>query len=158
MQDLTLDATDRRILAHLQEHGRASNLELAEAARLSPAQCNRRHRRLEEAGLIKRYEARLDAHALGLGVVAFVHVTMERGHVRDLRQFTAAVSTLQQVQECYSVTGDFDYMLKVVASDLKALSDFLLETLMLMPGVNAVRSSVCLDEVKCTSALPIQGT
>jgi len=83
---------------------------------------------------------------------------MERGHVRDLRQFTAAVSTLQQVQECYSVTGDFDYMLKVVASDLKALSDFLLETLMLMPGVNAVRSSVCLDEVKCTSALPIQGT
>jgi Lrp/AsnC family leucine-responsive transcriptional regulator len=62
------------------------------------------------------------------------------------------------VQECYSVTGDFDYMLKVVASDLKALSDFLLETLMLMPGVNAVRSSVCLDEVKCTSALPIQGT
>lgn len=150
-----LDPIDRRILAHLQAHGRASNLELAQAVHLSPAQCNRRHRRLEEQGLVKRYEARLDAARVGLGVLAFVHVTMERGHMREVLKFRSFIDSLPQVQECYAVTGDFDYVLKVVARDLKALSDFLLGTLMQLPGVNGVRSSVCLDEIKCTSALPL---
>ena len=155
MQPIDLDQTDRRILAHLQAHGRATNLELAEAVHLSPAQCNRRHRRLEDRGVVKRYEARLDAAQVGLGVLAFVHVTMERGHIREVVKFRDVVSSLAQVQECYAVTGDFDYVLKVVARDLKALSDFLLGTLAQLPGVNGVRSSVCLDEVKCTSALPL---
>lgn len=157
MQEAELDATDRRILAHLQQHGRVSNLELAEAVHLSPAQCHRRHRRLEERGLIRRYEARLDAARLGLGVMAYVHVTMERGHIREVMKFRDIVAGMSQVQECYAVTGDFDYVLKVVARDLKLLSDFLLKTLALLPGVNAVRSSICLDEVKCTGALPIEG-
>lgn len=157
MQEPELDATDRRILAHLQQHGRVSNLELAEAVHLSPAQCHRRHRRLEERGLIRRYEARLDAARLGLGVMAYVHVTMERGHIREVMKFRDIVAGMSQVQECYAVTGDFDYVLKVVARDLKLLSDFLLKTLALLPGVNAVRSSICLDEVKCTGALPIEG-
>jgi DNA-binding Lrp family transcriptional regulator len=151
-----LDATDRRILAHLQEHGRVSNLELAQAVHLSPAQCHRRHRRLEERGFVRRYETRLDAERLGLGVTAYVHVTMERGHIREVRKFRDVVASLAQVQECHAVTGDFDYVLKVVARDLKMLSDFLLCTLALLPGVNAVRSSVCLEEVKCTSALPLE--
>ncbi len=155
MQPMDLDQTDRRILAHLQAHGRVTNLELAEAVHLSPAQCNRRHRRLEDQGVIRRYEARLDAAQVGLGVLAFVHVTMERGHIREVVKFRDVVSSLAQVQECYAVTGDFDYVLKVVARDLKALSDFLLGTLAQLPGVNGVRSSVCLDEVKCTSALPL---
>lgn len=155
MQDTDLDPTDLRILAHLQEHGRVSNLELAEAVHLSPAQCNRRHRRLEERGYVKRYETRLDAGRLGLGVTAFVHVTMERGHLREVVKFRDVVAGMAQVQECYAVTGDFDYVLKVVARDLKALSDFLLRSLAQLPGVNAVRSSVCLDEVKCTTALPL---
>lgn len=155
LHQYTLDAIDRRILAHLQEHGRASNLELAQAARLSAAQCNRRHRRLEQLGLVKRYEARLDAAAVGLGVTAFVHVTMERGHMREIARFRSFIESLAQVQECYAVTGDFDYVLKVVARDLKALSDFLLATLMQLPGVNAVRSSVCLEEIKCTCAFPL---
>jgi DNA-binding Lrp family transcriptional regulator len=157
MPSLTLDAVDRRILNHLQTHARATTLELAEAAHLSPAQCNRRHRRLEEAGLITRYETRLDAPALGLHVVAFVNVTMERGHIRELGKFKALVGDLAQIQECYAVTGDSDYVLKVVARDLKHLSDFLLRTLAQLPGVNAVQSSVCLDEVKCTGALPLDG-
>ena len=157
LQEHLLDATDRRILAHLQAHGRATNLELAEAVHLSPAQCNRRHRRLEERGYVKRYEARLDATKVGLGVLAYVHVTMERGHIREVVKFRDMVSAMGQVQECYAVTGDFDYVLKVVARDLKALSDFLLGTLAQLPGVNGVRSSVCLDEVKCTSSLPLDG-
>lgn len=155
MPSLTLDAVDRRILDHLQTHARATTLELAEAAHLSPAQCNRRHRRLEEAGLITRYETRLDAPALGLHVVAFVNVVMERGHIRELGKFKALVGDLAQIQECYAVTGDSDYVLKVVARDLKSLSDFLMDTLMRTPGVQTVRSTVCLDEIKSTGALPL---
>lgn len=150
-----LDAIDRRLLAHLQGHARATTLELAEVAQLSPAQSNRRHRRLEEAGLITRYETRLAAPALGLHVVAFVNVTMERGHIRELGRFKALVGDLAQIQECYAVTGDSDYVMKVIAPDLKSLSDFLMDTLMRTPGVQAVRSTVCLDEVKCTSAVPV---
>ena len=153
MYDLDLDRIDRRILEHLQGHARATNLELAEAAKLSPAQCHRRHRRLEEAGFIARYETRLNAGRLGLTVIAFIQISMERGHVRELKKFSDLVANLPEVQECYSVTGDFDYVLKVVTRDLPALSRFLMDTLVRLPGVAAVRSSVCMDEVKCTSAL-----
>lgn len=156
MHTSELDQIDRRILSFLQEHGRASNLELAEAVRLSPAQTLRRHRRLEELGIIKRYETRLAADRLGFDVVAFIHVTMERGHIRDLAKFKELVAELAQIQECFSVTGEVDYVLKVVARDLKSLSDFLLDTLMRIPGVNGVKSSVCLDEIKCTSAMPLK--
>ncbi|WP_322104016.1 Lrp/AsnC family transcriptional regulator [Paraburkholderia sp. J41] len=156
MQNLSLDAIDMRLLAALQQHGRASNLDLAAAIKLSPAQTLRRHRRLEELGVIQRYETRLDAQALGFGVVAFIQVTMERGHMRELIKFKELVATLPQVQECYSVTGDIDYVLKVVARDLKALSEFLLDTLMRAPGVNSVQSIVCLDELKGTSAMPLE--
>lgn len=155
MYDLALDRTDLRILDHLQAHARATNLELAQAASLSPAQCHRRHRRLEEAGYIGRYETRLNALRLGLTVVAFIHVSMERGHVRELDKFQAQLAGLREVQECYAVTGDFDYVLKVVARDLPALSRFLMDTLMRLPGVAAVRSSVCMEEIKCSSALPL---
>ena len=155
MYDLDLDRIDRRILAHLQARGRASNLELAEAIGLSAAQCHRRHRRLEEQGFIAGYAARLDAVRLNLGVIAFIDVAMEKGHIRDLKKFTDVVVDLPEVLECYSVTGDFDYVLKVVARDLKSLSTFLMEKLMRLPGVNSARSSICLDELKCTTALPL---
>ena len=157
MYHLDLDRTDLKILDHLQGHARASNLELAEAANLSPAQCHRRHRRLEDAGYVGRYETRLNAARLGLTVVAFIHVSMERSHIRELQKFKDLLANLLEVQECYSVTGDFDYVLKVVARDLPALSRFLMDTLMRLPGVAAVRSSVCMDEIKCTSALPLPG-
>jgi DNA-binding Lrp family transcriptional regulator len=156
LHELDLDRTDRRILAFLQDHGRASNLELAAAASLSPAQCHRRHRRLEEAGYIARYETRLAQARLGLTVVAFIHVAMEKGHIRELPKFNELVTGMPEVLECYSVTGDFDYVIKVIARDLKALSQFLMERLMRLPGVTSVRSSVCLDEIKCTTALPLE--
>jgi Lrp/AsnC family leucine-responsive transcriptional regulator len=157
LQKIELDPIDRKMLRHLQAHGRASNLELAEVAQLSPAQSHRRHRRLEELGFISRYEARLNPERLGLSVVAFIHVAMEKGHIREVRKFIDVIADLPEILECYSVTGDFDYVIKVVAQDLSALSRFLMETLMRLPGVNSVRSSVCLDEIKCTSALPLPG-
>ncbi|WP_375509071.1 Lrp/AsnC family transcriptional regulator [uncultured Caballeronia sp.] len=156
MEKVIIDRIDVRLLEALQEGGRATNLELADAIKLSPAQTLRRHRRLEEIGLIKRYETRLDPSALGLGVVAFIQVTMERGHIRDLGKFINLVADLPQIQECFSVTGEFDYMLKVVERDLKLLSIFLLDTLMRIPGVSSVNSTVCLDEIKNTSALPLR--
>lgn len=157
MQNIALDRTDLRMLAFLQLRGRASNLELAEAVNLSTSQCHRRHRRLEELGVIAGYETRLDPGLLGLGVTAFVHVSMEKGHLTNLRKFTDGIRTLPEVLECFSVTGDFDYVLKVVARDLKALSQFLMDTLMVLPGVDNVRSSVCLDQIKNTGALPLPG-
>lgn len=150
-----IDTIDRKLLDHLQEHGRASNLELAAITRLSPAQCHRRHRRLEAAGFIVRYETRLNPETLGLSVIAFVSVSMEKTHAQDLEKFRAAVSDLPHVLECYSVTGDFDYVLKVAADDLKSLSHFLMEKLMRVSGVGSVRSSVCLDEIKSTAVLPL---
>jgi DNA-binding Lrp family transcriptional regulator len=155
LYEADLDRIDRKILGYLQEHGRASNLELAEAAGLSPAQCHRRHRRLEEAGYIARYETRLAPARLDLHVVAFILVAMEKGHIRDLSKFTDVVTDLPEVLECYSITGDYDFVMKVIARDLKGLSQFLIEKLMRLPGVDGVRSSVCLDEFKCTSALPL---
>ena len=155
MYELDLDRIDRRILEFLQDHGRASNLDLAQAANLSPAQCHRRHKRLEEMGFIDRYETRLNQARLGLGVIAFIHVAMEKGHLRDMPKFQDLIADLPQVLECYTVTGDFDYVVKVIARDLKALSVFLMETLIQLPGVTGVRSSVCLDEIKCTMALPL---
>ena len=109
MYETDLDRIDRKILGFLQEHGRASNLELAEAAGLSPAQCHRRHRRLEEAGYIARYETRLAPARLDLHVVAFILVAMEKGHIRDLSKFTDVVTDLPEVLECYSITGDYDF-------------------------------------------------
>jgi Lrp/AsnC family transcriptional regulator, leucine-responsive regulatory protein len=155
VQTIDFDRIDMRLLDVLQSQGRISNLELAEAIKLSPAQTLRRHRRLEEMGVIKGYETRLDAQMLGFGVVAFIQVTMERGHVRDLSKFKRMIAELTEVQECFVVTGDIDYMLKVVAHDLKALSEFLLDTLMRIPGVSGVKSSVCLDELKCSGAVPL---
>lgn len=155
MATLQLDRIDMRLLAALQENGRATNLELSDAIKLSPAQTLRRHRRLEEIGLIRRYETRLDPAGLGLGVTAFIQVTMERGHIRELGKFIKLVGELPQVLECFSVTGEIDYMLKVVERDLKSLSSFLLDTLMRIPGVSAVNSTVCLDEIKSTTALPL---
>ena len=151
----SLDRTDRNILSVLQAKGRVSNQELADLVHLSPAQTHRRHKRLESMGFIKAYETRLDADRLGLGVTAFVHLTMDRGQFKEVQQFQRTVGQMAEVLECYAVTGDFDYVCKVVARDLKSLSDFLLGTLAQLPGVNGVRSSICLNELKCTSALPL---
>lgn len=151
-----LDRLDRRILAALQANGRISNQELAQAVHLSPAQCNRRHRRLESLGYIQGYEARLDRERLGLGVTAFVHVSMERGQHKEVLRFQQTMAKLPEILECHAVTGDFDYVCKVVARDLKSLSDFLLGTLARLDGVSSVRSSICLNELKSTHALPLE--
>lgn len=150
-----LDRYDRILLKTLQENGRASNVELSDQANLSPPQCYRRVRRMEADGIIRGYAAQVAPSAIGLGVVAFVSLTLDREQFKQVRQVEQAIRQFPEILECYAISGDFDYLLKVVAVDLKSFSNFLTDRLMQVPGVSGVRSTVCLEEIKPPSALPL---
>ena len=158
MQAENLDAMDRKILALLQENARITSAELSERVNLSPSQCHRRWRRLEELGLIKGYAALLDPEKLGLGVEAFVNVTLEKHGADPAHSFVETIGRYPEILECHSVTGEADYVLRVVPLDLKAFSGFLMTRLLTMPEVSNVRSNVFLDELKSTTALPLETT
>ncbi len=153
-----LDRYDRILLKTLQENGRASNVELSEQASLSPPQCYRRVQRLEQDGIIRGYAAQVAPAAIGLGVVAFVNLNIDRDQFKRVRALEQAIRQFPEILECYTISGDFDYLLKVAAADLKALSNFLTDRLMQVPGVSGVRSMVCLEEIKPPSPLPLAGT
>ncbi|MBF8178064.1 MAG: Lrp/AsnC family transcriptional regulator [Burkholderiaceae bacterium] len=149
------DRYDRILLQTLQNKGRASNVELSEQVNLSPPQCYRRVQRLEQEGVIRGYSAQVDAAALGLGVTAFVNLNIAREQFKQVRELEKAIRQFPEILECYTISGDFDYLLKVVAVDLKSLSSFLTDRLMQVPGVAGVRSMVCLEEIKPASPLPL---
>jgi len=150
-----LDAIDRRILARLQDNARLTNVELAEAVGLSPSPCLRRVRELEQSGTIRRYVALLDPTAIGLPVSVFVNVTLERQVETALERFEAAILKRPEVMECYLMTGDADYLLRVVTADLSAYERFLVEHLTRVPGVASIKSSFALKQVKYRTALPM---
>ena len=152
-----LDTIDRKILENLQVSGRMSNVELAAAIHLSAPQCFRRVRSLEERGVIRGYHASVDAAAVGLDVVAYVSLNIVGNAFGQVREIEAQLRDFPQVLECHIVSGDCDYLLKVVARDLKALSHFLTDRLMQVPGVANVRSMICLEEIKPTGPLPCDG-
>lgn len=149
-----LDAIDRKIIDELQADGRISNVDLSARIHLSPAQCLRRMRSLELRGVLRGYAARVAPEALGLGVTAFVSLNIHGGAFDRVREIEAHIRDFPQILECHTVSGDHDYLLKVVARDLKALSQFLTDRLMQIPGVDDVRSMICLEEVKPQSPLP----
>ena len=149
-----LDAIDRKILDALQADARISNVDLSARVHLSAPQCLRRVRALEHRGVVRGYAARVDAAALGLGVTAFVSLNIHGGAFDRVRDIEARVRDFPQILECHTVSGDNDYLLKVVARDLKELSQFLADKLMQIPGVDDVRSMICLEEIKPLSALP----
>lgn len=152
-----LDAIDRKILENLQVSGRMSNVELAAAIHLSAPQCFRRVRALEERGVIRGYHASVEAAAVGLDVVAYVSLNIVGNAFGQVREIEAQLRDFPQVLECHIVSGDCDYLLKVVARDLKSLSHFLTDRLMQVPGVANVRSMICLEEIKPTGPLPCDG-
>jgi len=131
-----------------------SNVELSERIHLSPPQTMRRVRSLEERGLIRRYTALVSPQSIGLDVMAFVMLTLDREHARNVRDMERTVKNFPEIIECHTVSGDFDYILKVVASDLKSLSLFLTDRLMQVPGVASTRSMICMEEIKPQSGLP----
>lgn len=157
MPKIALDQIDQRILAALQANARLSNVELANQAGLSPSPCLRRVRGLEEDGVIKGYAALVDQEAVGLPVSVFVMVSLERQVEQALEIFEARVSALPEVMECYLMTGDSDYLLRVVTSDLQAYERFLMHQLTKFPGVSSIKSSFALKQVVYRTALPIAG-
>ena len=151
-----MDIYDRSILRYLQQDGRMSNLSLAERIHLSAPQTLRRVRTLEEKRIIRAYTAQVAPEAVGLGVMAFVNLSLDREQFRNVREVERQLMAFSNVIECHTISGDFDYILKVVASDLKSLSQFLTDTLMQVPGVASLRSMICMEEIKPVSGLPIE--
>ena len=151
----TLDTIDRKILAALQDDARMSNVELADVIGLSPSPCLRRVRALERAGVIRRYVTLLDQARVGLPVSVFVSVSLERQVEPALETFEAAIQQRPEVVECYLMTGDADYLLRVVTQDLTAYERFLMDHLTRIPGVNSIKSSFALKQVAYRTALPI---
>jgi Lrp/AsnC family leucine-responsive transcriptional regulator len=152
-----LDAIDRKILKLLQADGRLSNVDLAAKVHLSPPQCMRRVRALEDCGAIRGYRAMVDAEQIGMGVTAYVNLNIHGDSKNRVRDIERLISSFPQIVECYAVSGDFDYLLRVSAPDLRSLGAFLTDQLQASPGVMGVRSMIVLEEIKASSPLPLEG-
>ena len=150
-----LDPVDWRILARLQEDARISNVDLARAVNLSPSACLNRVRNLEQSGIISRHVTLLDPIPCGLTVSVFIHVTLEKQVGQALQVFEKAIRERPEVMECYLMTGDSDYLLRVVVSDVQELERFIVEFLAKIPGVGNIKSSFALKQVKYQTALPL---
>jgi DNA-binding Lrp family transcriptional regulator len=150
-----IDDYDREILAALQQEGRIPNAELARRLNLSPPAIHARLRRLEEAGLIQRYTALLDREKLGFDLLCFVNISLQR-HTRErVDIFRDRIRQIAQVLECHHVTGEYDYLLKVVVRNRKELEHLLMEELTPIPGVAHIHTSLVLNEIKAATALPL---
>jgi Lrp/AsnC family leucine-responsive transcriptional regulator len=151
----TLDTIDRRILALLQSDGRITMQDLAAKVGLSVSPCHRRVKLLEERGVISRYIATVDQKALGLHVSVFISIKLARQKEEDLDRFAKAISKWPEVLECYLMTGNRDYLLRVVAADLSAYETFLKTKLTRLDGIASIESSFALSQVKYSIALPV---
>ncbi len=152
---MDLDAIDARILTELQSDGGLTNAELAERVGLSPSPCLRRVKLLTDAGVIKKRVALVDGNAIDLKVSVFIHVTLEKQIEENLSEFEAAIESRPEVVECYLMTGESDYLLRVVVPDLEAYERFLMEHLTRILGVSNIKSSFALNQVKYSTALPL---
>ena len=150
-----LDAVDRRILQILQREGRISNVDLAKRVHLSPTPCFERMRRLEESGYITGYAARLSPPKLGLGLLAFVEVSLDKTNPTAFDQFRDAVAAMPEVQECHMVAGGFDYLIKLRVTDMTAYRRFLGERVSALPAVSRTHTYFVMEEVKSSQELPI---
>jgi Lrp/AsnC family leucine-responsive transcriptional regulator len=151
-----LDRVDRRLLQEIQRDARLTVAQLAERVALSTSPCWRRLKRLEEAGLVRGYHAQLDAAQLGWGVTAFVHIMLESHRAELGAKFEAAVRQIPQVVACHNVSGQYDFLLQVVARDLAGFGEFARSTIRALPGVKEMNSSFSLKEVKTGLALPVE--
>jgi DNA-binding Lrp family transcriptional regulator len=152
---IELDDIDRAILATLQVDGRISNTDLARAVALSPPAAHARVRRLEERGLIRCYTAVLDREAAGYDMLCLVYVSLERHQRQDIERLRTVVQEMPEVLECFHVTGEYDFQLKVVVRHRKELERFVVDRLTTVPGIAHIRTSLVLAEIKSTTALPV---
>ncbi|HOE40730.1 MAG TPA: Lrp/AsnC ligand binding domain-containing protein [Rhodoferax sp.] len=151
-----LDRIDLKILRALQQDGRISNLKLAECVALSPTAVLARVQRLSKEGVIQGYEARLDAVKLGVGLMVFVEVLLDKTSAGIFEAFKAAVQVRPEILECHMVAGGFDYLLKTRLPDMNAYREFAGSVLWQLPGVRETRTYAVMEEVKSTTHLPLQ--
>ena len=152
---MKLDSTDLRILAELQADGALSNVELARRVHLSPSPCLSRVKALEAGGVISRYVALVDAAALGLGLNVFISISLTSQNKESLAGFERRIAEHDEVMECYLMTGDSDYLIRIAVADMAALEKFILEQLTPIPGIEKIRSSFALKQVRYKTALPL---
>lgn len=152
---MPIDTKDWKILERLQGEARIANVDLAKAVNLSPSPCLARVRALEERGVIRRYVTLLDPVKVGLTVSVFIQVTLEKQVETALDRFERAIRERPEVMECYLMTGDSDYLIRVVVPDVPALERFIIDVLSRIPGVGNIRSSFALKQVKYQTALPL---
>lgn len=152
---IELDEIDRELLKYLQQDARVTQAELARRVNLSPPGLQKRIRKLEESGVISRYVTLLDREAVGYDMLCFVQVTLQRHEPTAVSNFKTAVRHMSEVLECHHITGEYDYLLKIVVHNRKHLEQFILETLTPVPGMDKVRTSLVLSEIKQTTAVPL---
>ena len=155
MSKKNLDTTDINILKHIQENAKLSNVQLAERVHLSPSPCLARVRGLEKQGIISRYVTLLNPQTLGLNVSVFIQITLEKQAKKELDRFESAIRKRSEVMECYLMTGESDYLLRVLVPDVQALEHFIINELTRISGIANIRSSVALKQVKYETALPL---
>ncbi|MCY0857788.1 Lrp/AsnC family transcriptional regulator [Cupriavidus sp. D39] len=155
MLDIDLDATDIRILNELQRDASLTNVELASRVNLSPSPCLARVKQLEKQGVISRRVTLLDARRLGLKVVVFIQISLDKQRRETLDAFERRITTLPQVMECYLMSGDADYLLRVVVADVEALERLIIDQITRIPCVSSIRSSFALKQVLYSTALPL---
>ena len=152
---MTLDRYDRGILRELQKDGRISNVELAQAVQLSESACLRRVRALEQDGYIDGYVAILDQKKLGRSGTVFVHIALRREEQSELAAFEQAVQRIPEIMECYLMTGEFDYILKLVVADMADFERLHNDALTRLPGVSRINSSIAIRAIRRTTELPL---
>lgn len=150
-----LDDIDRELLTALQRDARQTNAELARRVDLSATGLHKRLRRLEEAGFITGYVAQVDREAVGYDMLCFVQVTLQRHEPDAVDNFRREVQSMGEVLECHHLTGEFDYLLKVIVRNRKHLEQFILNTLTPVRGMDKIRTSLVLSEIKATAAIPM---
>ena len=152
---MKLDTIDIRILNELQNDSSHSNVELAKRVHLSPSPCLMRVKALKDKGIIRNYVALADPKILGLGLNVFISISLKEQSKEALAQFEQRISEHDEVMECYLMTGDSDYLIRVAVADMGALEKFILEQLTPIPGIEKIRSSFALKQVRYKTALPL---
>lgn len=153
---MTMDAIDRKIIRALQQDARLTNQDLAALIGLSASPCLRRVRRLEQDGILAGYTALVDQEKFGLPINVFVNIRLEKPSADTIRAFEGAIENIDAVVECYLMTGNRDYLLRVVSSDLKSYEHLVRDRLTTIPGVLSLESSFAFGQVKRTNVLPLK--
>jgi DNA-binding Lrp family transcriptional regulator len=149
------DATDLRILTELQNDSSLTNIELSRRVHLSPSPCLTRVKALEANGVIDRYVALVNPKQLGLNLSVFISISLKEQSKSALAEFEQRIAEHDEVMECYLMTGDSDYLIRVAVADITALERFILEQLSPIPGIEKIRSSFALKQVRYKTALPM---